>query len=268
MNEILDAILLGLLQGVTEFLPVSSSGHLALAGLLFGVADAGLALNVLLHAGTFLATAIVLRQRLTVALKESFRAFAHPRQLLVTPGGRDALFIVLSAVPTAVIGLGARDVVDEWTRSPLALGLGFLLTSALLLATRFAPRGKADHPGPGIALLAGLAQGIAVAPGVSRSGSTIAVLLFLGVSRGRAFELSMLMSLPVIFGAVLLEARSMSALTGLGAAILGALVAFGSGILALLLLKRVVVRGAFPWFALWVLPLAIATLAMAKAWPQ
>lgn len=267
MNEVLDAILLGILQGVTEFLPVSSSGHLALAGLLFGVKDAGVALNVLLHAGTFLATAVVLRDRLGVALRETFRALLRPRELLSTPGGRDASFILLSALPTALLGLGIGDLVDQWTRSPLALGLGFSVTAAVLVSTRFAPKGSQEHPGAGVALLAGLAQGVALAPGISRSGTTIAFLLFLRVARGRAFELSMLMSLPVIFGAILLEARSITELSGLGTGLLGAVVAFGSGIVALVLLRRVVVRGTFPWFALWVLPLAVATLAMAKAWP-
>lgn len=267
MSDVLHAFLLGLLQGITEFLPVSSSGHLALAGLLFGVSDAGLTLNVLLHAGTFLATALVLRERLWVALKQTASALLHPGELTSTSGGRDATFIVVSALPTAIIGLWGRDLVERWTHSPLALGIGFLVTAGLLLATRWAKPGKLEHPGISVALLVGLAQGIAVAPGISRSGSTIAALLFLGVARARAFELSMLMSLPVILGAVLLEARSMSELSGLTVALLGAAVAFVSGVVALLALRRVVVRGAFPWFALWVLPVAVATLAMAWVWP-
>ncbi len=268
MTPYLDAAVLGLLQGVTEFLPVSSSGHLALAGLLFGVEDAGLTLNVLLHAGTFLATALVLRDRLGRALGAGARALVQPRQLWTTPGGQDASFILVSAVPTAVMGLGLRDTVDQWTRSPLALGVGFLVTTALLVSTLYARQGRVEHPSAWIALAVGVAQGIAVAPGISRSGATIAVLLFLGVQRSRAFELSMLMSLPVILGAVLLEVpHALSELTALGAALFGALVAFLSGVLALVVLRRLVMRGAFPWFAFWVAPVALATLAMAWAWP-
>lgn len=269
MSEFIEAVLLGLLQGVTEFLPVSSSGHLALAGFLFEVEGAGLTLNVLLHAGTFFATALVLRDRLLVAMKEGLHALLQPRRWTTTQGGKDALFIVVASVPTAAIGLGFRDTIEAWTLSPLAVGFGFLLTALLLLATLYARSGELFHPSVGMALLAGLAQGIAVVPGVSRSGSTIAVLLFLGVERGRAFELSMLMSLPVILGAVLLEApRALSSPSGLSAALVGALVAFTSGVAALLLLRRIVTRGAFPWFAFWVAPLAFATLAMALAWPR
>ncbi len=268
MSEFIDAVALGLLQGLTEFLPVSSSGHLALAGLLFGLKDAGLTLNVLLHAGTFFATALVLRDRLRVAVSDGFKALVAPRRLTQTQGGRDALFVIVASIPTALIGLGARETVEMWTQSPLAVGLGFLFTALVLLATLYVRGGDLFHPTVGMALLAGLAQGIAVAPGVSRSGSTIAVLLFLGIERGRAFELSMLMSLPVIFGAVLLEGpRAFSSPSGVSAAMVGALVAFVSGIAALLLLRRIVTRGAFPWFAFWVAPLAFATLAMARAWP-
>jgi undecaprenyl-diphosphatase len=106
-------------------------------------------------------------------------------------------------------------------------------------------------------------------PGISRSGSTIAVALFLGIQRGRAFELSMLMSIPAVLGAALFELLGASAsFGGWIPGIIGAIVACFSGILAMLVLRRSVVGGNFPWFAMWVFPLSIATLAMARSWPS
>jgi undecaprenyl-diphosphatase len=109
---------------------------------------------------------------------------------------------------------------------------------------------------------------VAVLPGLSRSGSTIVLALWLGVRPVRAFELSMLISLPAVGGAVLLEGRHISDLgDGLALVALGAIVAFFVGVLALNLLRRSLVRGLFPWFALWVVPLGFATMALAWAWP-
>ncbi len=265
----IEALLLGLLQGISEFLPISSSGHLALAGILFGVEGAGLTLNVLLHVGTLVATALVLRQRLADAIMGGLRALAKPSLFRTTRSGQDAMFVIVASVPTAIMGFALRDTVDEWTRAPLVLGLGFLATSALLVSTKFARQGKVEHPSVQAALLLGIAQGIAVVPGVSRSGTTIAVALFLGVQRGRAFELSMLMSVPAVLGAALLELPgSLAQMQGLPSALVGASVACVSGVGAMLVLRRMVVGGSFPWFAVWVFPLAVATLMMAQVWPS
>jgi len=265
---VIEAFLLGLLQGITEFLPISSDGHLALAGILFGVKDAGLAFTVLLHAGTLLATSVILRKRLGIAIAGGVKALGAPRLFRTTAGGQDAWFVIVASIPTAIIGFSARHYVEEWSTSPFIVGLGFLLTALLLVSSAFAKPGVVEHPSSKAALLMGVMQGIAVLPGVSRSGLTIATALFMGVARPRAFELSMLMSVPAVFGAVLLELPDMAGhISNLPAAILGAVVACVSGMGAMMWLKRIVVGGLFPWFALWVFPLAIATLAMARAWP-
>lgn len=259
---------LGTLQGASEFLPISSSGHLALAEILFNFQSAGLVFNVMLHAGTLLATLVVLRQRVGLAVVGGARGLFDPSILRDTAGGRDALVVLIASLPTALIGLGLEHTVERWTTSPLAVGLGFVATAAILISTRWARAGQHEVPTIVGAVLIGIAQGLAVVPGVSRSGSTIAMALWLGVRPDRAFELSMLMSVPAVLGAVLLEVRHVHPGGGaLWAAVFGAAVAFAVGVVALLLLRRVVVRGHFALFALWVLPVAIATLAMAKAWP-
>ena len=259
---------LGILQGVAEFLPISSDGHLALAELLFGIEQGGLTLNVMLHAGTLLATVVVLSAQMRPMVVEAFRGVASPVRLRATAGGRDALTVLVASVPTAAIGLGLRRTVEIGTRAPLAVGLGFLVTSLVLASTRWTPRGQAMSPPLWGALLLGVAQGLAVLPGVSRSGFTIALGLWLGLKRERAFELSMLMSIPAVLGAVALELPgALHAPAGIPGALLGALLALLVGLGALVLLRKWVIGGYFPWFALWTLPLALATLALAAAWP-
>jgi undecaprenyl-diphosphatase len=263
------AIVLGALQGLTEFLPVSSDGHLALAEILFGVESGGLGLAVMLHTGTLVATAAVLRVELMALLREAVRGLWQPSSWRATAGGRDALTVLVASVPTAVIGLGLDRAVERWTESPLVVGLGFCLTTLVLVSTRWTRDGSAAHPTTVGALLLGIAQGLAVLPGVSRSGSTIALALWLGLRRERAFALSMLMSLPAILGAVLLKVPGLVRSSEvLAPALAGALVAALVGVAALLVLRRVVERGRFALFALWTLPLALATLAMALAWPS
>ena len=263
-----NATLLGVLQGLTEFLPVSSSGHLSLATLVFGIDQGGLALNVMLHAGTLVATLLVLWQRIVPAAREGVLGLAQPRRFVTTNGGRDALVVIVASLPTALIGFLMRQPVEQFTHSPAALGMGFLATTALLLSTRWIKSGEAASLSPWGALVVGAVQGLAVMPGISRSGATIAVALWLGVRKDRAFELSMLMSVPAVIGALLLEAPEITGDSeALPVAVVGAAVAFVSGVAALVLLRRAIKQGRFAWFALWVGPLALATLAMAKAWP-
>jgi undecaprenyl-diphosphatase len=263
------SLVLGAIQGLTEFLPISSDGHLALTEMLFHFSVKGLSLNVMLHVGTLLATLIMLWSRVRPALFDGLAACVRPSMFSTVPGARDALVVILASIPTAAIGFGLRHSVERWTDSPLAVGLGFLGTTAVLIASGFAKDGKDEQPGVAGALLIGAAQGLAALPGLSRSASTIAVALFLGVKRERAFELSMLMSLPAVFGATLLEAPKAFAERALWLpASVGALVAFFVGLFALGLLRRIVVAGRFSWFAAWVAPVALATLALAQAWPH
>jgi undecaprenyl-diphosphatase len=263
-----DAALLGVVQGITEFLPISSDGHLALAELLFDLKNGGLTFNVMLHAGTLLATLIMLREQIGRAVMGGLAAVVHPRRFRETPGGRDALVVVLASLPTAAIGLLLRDPVERWTESPLAIGLGFLGTTAALMLAHAANPGDREQPSLAGAMAIGFAQGLAVLPGLSRSGSTIAVALLLGVRRERAFELSMLVSLPAIVGAILLEGRHVVGTPFPGVpALVGTTVAFVAGLFALGLLRKIVVSGRFGWFAFWVGPLALATIGLGLAWP-
>jgi undecaprenyl-diphosphatase len=261
MSGWLDIIILGVLQGLTEFLPVSSSGHLAAGQMVIGLREGNLALSVTLHAGTLLATLVYFRQRLAVILFDLLASFRNPSRALQTSGGVDAKVVVLASLPTAAIGLALEPMVEWWTLEPTIVAIGFAITGLILLSTLVFKGGELSAPTNTGALLVGLAQGIAVLPGVSRSGATIVVLMALGVRSSRAFELSMLVSLPAVAGAFLLEMlKDWSAVHPVSQLAFGAAVAFGVGLFALNWLRELVTGGRLAWFAAWVLPLAVVVL--------
>jgi mannose-1-phosphate guanylyltransferase len=258
---LVEALILGAVQGATEFLPVSSDGHLAIGAMLLGATEATpLAFDVMLHAGTLLATLVVFRADICDLLRSLARAAREPRAWARDTDGRTILAVLAASVPTAAIGLLLEDAVEGWSTVPWIVGVCLLGSAAAVLATRFG-RGRAETLGPGAALWVGVAQGLAVLPGLSRSGSTIAVAMLLGMSGPAAFRLSFLMSLPAVGGAVLLEARKVEQLAGVGVqAAAGATVAFAVGIGALLLLRGTVVRGKLWAFALYLVPLGLASI--------
>jgi undecaprenyl-diphosphatase len=262
-------MVLGAIHGLAEFLPISSDGHLALAKLLFGIASTDRAFEALLPIATLLATLVMLGPVVRAALSAGLAAVVKPSLFSTTAGARDALVMILAAIPSAAVGLALRHVVATWAESPLAIGLGFLGTGALLIVSRFAKPGQAEQPGIIGALLLGGAQGLAVLPGVSRIAATITLALLLGVRRERAFEVSLLISLPVLLGAALLEApHAVAAGAPIWPAAAAAGVAFMLGMVAVRLLRWSVIGGGFSWFAAWVVPVSLATLALAKAWPH
>ena len=266
-----ESMVLGAIHGLTELLPLSSDGHLALAQMLFDFSSKGQPWRVMVQLGTQLATLVVLWPRVKAALFDGLAALLKPSLFSTTPGARDALVVSLAAIPSALLGLGLRHAVQRWSLSPLAIGLGFLATSVVLIASRFAPSddGRDDQPGVVGALLLGVAQGLAQLPGLSRGAMTVTLLLLLGVRRQRAFELSLLMSLPIVLGTALVELLQGVVVAGRWLpALVSALAAFAVGLLSLRLLRASVVAGRFSWFAAWVVPVSLATLALAKAWPH
>jgi undecaprenyl-diphosphatase len=252
------ALGLGVVQGITEFLPISSDGHLAVFGLLFEVPEASLATTVMLHVGTLLATLIMFRTDLAQLATRTLSHGLAPRALLATAEGRLLARIVVASVPTAVIGLLMKDAVEPLSHMRWVVGLGFFGSAAAVLVTR-ARTGDREELTLREALLVGTLQGLAVLPGLSRSGSTIAAAIALGLSPQAAFRFSFLLSMPAVAGAALLELGDPAALASLSpVAWIGALVAFVSGLLALRVLRGLLVRGRFWLFALYLVPLGVA----------
>jgi undecaprenyl-diphosphatase len=244
--SIFQALALGALQGATEFLPVSSSGHLALLEHIWGMpSDERMALAAALHVGTALAVVVFFRRQLWqlvagVAARDAVRRSGSLRM---------AGYMVLSSLPAVIVGLVLRDVIDRAFSSPLLVGVMLFVTAGLLLATRFVPeRGRTICWW--VALTIGAAQAVAILPGVSRSGATIAMALFLGMKRGEAFDYSFLLSVPVVIGAAGLELVGLDyGMLGVLPVVLGVSVSFLAGLGALMLLRGVVAGRRLYWFS-------------------
>lgn len=197
MHEIVDVFLLSFLQGVAEFLPISSSGHLVLAQSLLNVNHPGVRLEVVLHLGTMVSILLYYRRTLAALVAGVFRG---ERASWTTAG-----HIVLSAVPAALFYFLCEDKVDAFFEDARAVGGFLVFTGLVLLALRWMRCGDGPVTAPR-ALLIGIAQALAVLPGVSRSGLTIASARMAGVAPDRAAEFSFLMCLPLLAGAALLDA--------------------------------------------------------------
>ncbi len=252
-----EALGLGVLQGATEFLPISSSGHLALAQAWLGrESDSGLLFNVIVHLGTLFAVVLVLRQRLWGLVRGALSfVFGGERDAELETNRRWVLWILVASVPTALIGLGLRDFVIAMTADPPAVGAALVCTGILLFsAERFGERTRsAAELGLRDALVIGVAQGLGVIPGISRSGATIAPALWLGVRADVAVEFSILVSVPAIVGANLLEiARAGEAVRAeLLPLALGFVAAFGVGAASLRALQWVVAKRRLLPFAVY-----------------
>lgn len=244
--DTLQAILLGIVQGLTEFLPVSSSGHLQIAKELLGVEiEQNITFDVTLHAATVLSTIVVLWSELWRLIKGCFSRRFNEEQAYV-------LKVILSMIPAGVVGVLFADEIEALFSSLWFVGLMLLLTAALLSFAYYAkPRQKREISYRD-AFVIGLAQAAATMPGLSRSGSTIATGLLLGDEKSSVAHFSFIMVIPVILGKMLLdivsgEMATMSVPTE--ALVSGFIAAFISGALACRFMIEIVKRGRLIWFA-------------------
>ena len=259
------ALFLGFIQGLTEFLPISSSGHLVISQIILGVKHNNLFFDVAVHCGTLLATLIVLRQEVFSLLKGllcfSAHIFQGRRNKLVEPDRAMAKLgglIVIGLIPTALLGLSLRDAVEPLFHSPVAVGIMLLITGTILWMTRTAGGGHKDTTTISIfdAIVIGVVQGLAVTPGISRSGTTIAFGIFRKLQKNVAVRFSFLLSIPAILGAMVVEWENPLFHEGeLVNVMCGTLTAALVGYLSLKLLIRVVQKGHLYYFSsyCWVL---------------
>jgi undecaprenyl-diphosphatase len=254
--------LLGTVQGVTEFLPVSSDGHLVLVQTLLALEGPHLAIDVALHLGTLSAVLLVFRRDLW-----------HIARSFLGGDRRELGLLILGSVPAALVGLGFGPLFERLFQSGRAAALGLLATALFLLAGERARRRALARPaeprslGPGLdwrdALWIGSMQALAILPGVSRSGTTIATALVRGIAPADAARFSFLLSIPAVAGAALLEVPGLVRDGGFkGELLLAVAATFGVGVLALHLLLRFLGRGAFAWCAGY----CVVVGALALAW--
>jgi len=223
-----DALILGLVQGATEFLPISSSGHLVLTGALLGVEEGGLLVEITLHTGTLLAVLVYFRERIRWMLGGASRRDETGRRARAW-----ILWLLIGTVPAAVVGIAFKHPIEEIFRSPRAALLGLLATGFILMSTRWSRTRRTEPAGPA-ALVMGAAQALAILPGISRSGSTIAAGMWSGVEKAEAAEFSFLLSLPAIAGAALLQTADLlqGTVPGAGEMLLPLVVGFAASFAA------------------------------------
>ena len=253
------ALLLGFIQGLTEFLPVSSSGHLVIFQNLFGLKEPNLFFDVALHFGTLLAILIVLRQEISSLVKGVLRFLISlirgqkckvDNQDIIM--ARFGLLILIGLIPTAILGFFFRDMFELLFNSLLAVGIMLITTGAILWMTRMTGEGDKDTADMSIldAIIIGFVQGLSIAPGISRSGSTIAFGLFRKLKKTVAIRFSFLLSIPAILGAIALEWKNPMLNEGeLINVISGTLTAAVVGYICLKILIRMVQKGHFHYFS-------------------
>ncbi|MBI5488098.1 MAG: undecaprenyl-diphosphate phosphatase [Deltaproteobacteria bacterium] len=266
-------LFLAAVQGLCEFLPVSSSGHLALVQRLLGFSEPPVLFNVSLHVGTLFAILALYRREAWAACRAGWRWFVRPWRSegswrSFSPADEretEALGVVLATVVTGALALPFTGTVERATGSPMALGVLFLTGGLLLGATRWAPRGTGAVT-LGRAALIGVAQAVAVLPGISRSGLTIAAALFLGIEPQAAARFAFLIAVPAILGAEV--AGALGHLSGAAIPawqhVAGAVVAALVGFFALWTLVALVRRRALHWFAPYLAVLGIVVLVFVR----
>ena len=269
MIDWLEALVLGVVQGATEYLPVSSSGHLVIAQHLFGLEEPALFFDIVLHLGTLVAVVWYYRKDLAklvmetgAGLRDLLSGHSWRETLEARPEFRFALLIVLGTLPTAVIGIAFEDTFERLYGSVRLVGLMLILTGSVLLLTRVARGGgrNATQLRWSDTLIIGFVQGMAITPGISRSGVTIAAALLLGIERETAARFSFLLSIPSILGALLLRLDGAGDGVGTTALVLGFGAAVLTGYACLALLVRLVKKGRLSWFAPYCFALGLLAL--------
>ncbi len=266
----LDAIILGVVQGLTEFLPISSSGHLVVVQKLLGIEQHDIAFDVAAHLGTLCAILTIyyaLAKRLIIAL-------FNPRQCLSgsSPEGRLIQMIFWGSLPTAVIGLGFKHQFESLFTNLKFVGTGFIITGLVLLLSKLkggAHMNKVQVQNlDGIekidwwkAMLIGVAQGLAIAPSISRSGSTIIAGLLLGLPGATAAMFSFMLSLPAVAGAAVLELKDVAwESSRIGLLATGLITAYLAGVVGLWGTLQVVKKGRLEVFTIYLVALGIFIL--------
>lgn len=265
MNTI-EAFILGIIQGLTEYLPVSSSGHLAIGSALFGVnPEDNLTFDIVVHIATILSTIVILWKEVTWIFSGLFTGIKEQK---MNDDVRYTINILISMIPIGIVGVFFKDYVEEIFGNGLAIvGTCLLVTAILLGFAHFYKPSKVGDVTPAKALIIGIAQAIAVLPGLSRSGSTIATGMLCGVDKSKLAQFSFLMVIPPILGEALLDgmkimkhANSESASMDTTALIAGFIAAFAVGCLACKWMINLVKNGKMVYFAAYCGLVGIATL--------
>lgn len=255
---IFKAIVLGIVQGLTEFLPVSSSGHLVLFSRLLDVQEPSLVFEIIVHVGTLLAVFVVFRAEVWLLINSFFKILRNPKNAghLVKhdPGCRLLAGIIIGTLPAVLVAFLFKDAIEQLFASSLFVGLMLLITGTLLYVTerQWKQRKKLAELSPKDALFIGSGQAFAILPGISRSGTTIAVALLRGLDRDSAARFSFLLTIPAILGALVFSLGDLASGTtslGMGPILAGLITSAFTGYIAIHFLLDLVRKGKLIWFS-------------------
>jgi undecaprenyl-diphosphatase len=264
--DLFQAIFLGILQGITEFLPVSSSGHLVLARSLVGrELETGITFEIVVHFGSFCSIVLYYRKLIAEILADLFTSFTpegvKTGRYKTNANVKFCLFILISMIPAMIVGFTLKDKIEELFLNPFFVSCMLLVTGSLLFSTKFVKHPQKEVNGVR-SLIMGIAQAFAIIPGISRAGSTISIGLFTGMNREEVANFSFLMVLPVLAGAMLLAMMDLME-TGIETAAIISLIAgfftsFAAGYLSLSYLVKLLKNAKFYYFSFYCWAVGIA----------
>jgi len=251
--DILKAVILGIVQGATEFLPVSSSGHLALLGGFLGFEE-GAFMATMMHAGTLLALVVYFREDIARIILSPFKKEIKYLKLL--------WFLILGSIPAVIFGVFLLHHIESIFDSPLIIGICLLFTGIILFISGFMKK-KRSNMRFWDAILIGIGQAIAILPGVSRSGTTISTGTFLGLDRTVSATFSFLLAIPAIFGATILETSTVEGNSITSALLIGALASFVSSLVAIRFLLGFLKRATLRPFSYYCFVIGVLSILIA-----
>jgi undecaprenyl-diphosphatase len=260
MDSFVKVIILAVIQGVSEFLPISSSGHLVIAKNLLKLDSPGVLLEIILHAGTLLAIFIFYHKKILSIIQEIFNGRGEGRKYL--------LWVIVSMIPALFVFLFMEEKIENCFDNPAIVGSMLCLTGLILISLKFAPKGKSDLTIMK-ALLIGIAQSFAMLPGISRSGSTITMARHLKIEPIKAAEFSFLMSMPILLAATLIGAKDLISGETTGdvsfiSMIVGFFVAAIVGLFSMKILVKLLCANKFWYFGIYCILVGIAVILFIK----
>jgi undecaprenyl-diphosphatase len=262
--SIIDTVILAVVQGMTEFLPVSSSGHLVLVQQLLNLNDPQIVLfDVFVHFGTLISVMVIFRKDIVEILRSFLQAITKAllkEEYKKTEYFQLGLAIIIGSIPAGLVGVVFHQQVEEIFTDPKFAAMNIVITGLVLFLTRIAKPVEGKKVSILASFFIGLAQMIAILPGISRSGLTMSAALFMKVSPVQAARFSFLLSIPVILGATLLEAYKIivfGTTIGFIQIIIGIVMSAVAGYAAIKMLLRVMEKGKFSWFSLYCLVVGI-----------
>jgi len=261
--DLIKAVILGVIQGATEFLPVSSSGHLVLGSHLLDFSGQGIVFDVLLHLGTLVSVLVVFRKDLIEMIAAPFRRLAGSRDDEVRRYLLWDVYVVIATIPAVIIGFSLRDQIELLFVSEFIVCLMLIVTGVMMILSRHLIDRGNDVNGPR-AFVIGCGQAFAIIPGISRSGTTIFVGMLLGINRETVARFSFIMSIPAILGAAVLNLGDVLADPPAAGEIVilvcGTVAAAVTGYLAIILLLDIIRKNRLQWFGYYCLVVATAGL--------